>query len=172
MSNIKIVPLDVHADHFDAVVKLYCSTFTADNSDDIRARFQKHAGYAGFRGYVAVSEINKNVIGFAYGYTSLPGQYYNTKLKEALTSKQSDEWLDDCFEFVELAVDREYRRHGVATHLHQHLLSSLPHRTSVLTTRTDNTGAQTLYDRLGWQVIQDPFYPNEESFVMMGKRLK
>ncbi|WP_254901272.1 GNAT family N-acetyltransferase [Tuberibacillus sp. Marseille-P3662] len=166
------MPLDVHGYHLDAVVELYCSIFTTDESDDIRARFQKHAGYAGFRGYVAVSEINNNVIGFAYGYTSLPGQYYNTKLKEALTLKQADDWLDHCFEFVELAVDGNYRRHGVATNLHQHLLSGLPHRTSVLTTRTDNTSARTLYDRLGWHVVLEPFYPNEEPFVIMGKRLK
>ena len=53
------------------------------------------------------------MIGFAYGYASLPGQYYHELLARAFDREECDKWLRDCFEFVELAVHPSFRKQGL-----------------------------------------------------------
>lgn len=169
MENCHVIPFEAGDRQFDAIAELYSSVFPKGNKKEAEDRMKKHAGYHGFKGLAAISE--DNVLGFSYGYTSLSDQFYNKKLRDALTPEQAGQWLSDCFEFVELAVHTNVRRSGVATLLHNRLLENLPHKTAVLTTQADNIPARTLYEGKGWQVIREPFYPFGEPYVMMGKKL-
>ena len=127
----------------------------------------------------AVFDFNLDVkdgelIGYAYGYSSLSGQYYHELLASHLAPDTSTEWLRDCFEFVELAVHPSCRKQGLGARLHDQLLKKLPFKRAVLTTQTNNWPAISLYRSKGWSIISDSFLPYddpEEPFIIFGKTL-
>lgn len=135
-------------------------------------RLQKHRTYDGFRGVTLFSE-NDQLVGFAYGYHSLPGQYYHGVLSNALTPDEYQKWLTDCFEVVELAVHPDFRRQGFAKKLMTELLNGVQYKTGILTTQTDNRSARSLYKSMGWVTVKEPFYPGvpEQPYVIMGNEL-
>ncbi|MED2792613.1 GNAT family N-acetyltransferase [Bacillus wiedmannii] len=155
------------------MAKLYCKVFDTTNFADMVERIRRHIGYTDFKGIVAINDENE-VIGFTYGYRSLEGQYYNQLMREVLNREQVDQWLEDCFEFVELAVDPQYQNEGLGTRLHNELLEGISNRTSVLTTQINNEKARSLYERLDWVDVLEPFHPskNDVPYVIMGKALK
>ncbi|WP_407058308.1 GNAT family N-acetyltransferase [Tigheibacillus jepli] len=114
---------------------------------------RKHASYKGFIGVKAVNNAGE-MAGFAYGYTSLPGQFYRMKLEAVLTEQQRKDWLDDCFEFVELAVHPNQRKNGIGSLLHDKLMQNITHETAILTTDVNNLPAKALYRKKGWGIIQ------------------
>ncbi|QIW22407.1 GNAT family N-acetyltransferase [Bacillus thuringiensis] len=153
--------------------QLYCKAFEKTNFTEMIERMKRHIEYADFKGIVAINKENE-VVGFTYGYRSLEGQYYNQIMREALNLEQVEQWLQDCFEFVELAVDPQYQNEGLGTKLHNELLEGISNRTSVLTTRINNEKARSLYERLDWVDVLEPFHPskNDVPYVIMGKALK
>ncbi|MGG3648883.1 GNAT family N-acetyltransferase [Bacillus wiedmannii] len=155
------------------MAKLYCKVFDTTNFADMVERIRRHIGYTDFKGIVAINDENE-VIGFTYGYRSLEGQYYNQLMREVLNREQVDQWLEDCFEFVELAVDPQYQNEGLGTKLHNELLEGISNRTSVLTTQINNEKARSFYERLDWVDVLEPFHPskNDVPYVIMGKALK
>ncbi|WP_221563179.1 GNAT family N-acetyltransferase [Alkalihalobacillus sp. TS-13] len=148
MKIIKLTPI-----YLDQVVDIYCRVHGGE-FDNTKERFERHATYEGYQGLVAVDE-NDKVHGFVYGYTSFPGQFYNGKLRAKMTEKQIEEWLTDCFEFVELAVDPEHHRKGIGKVLHDTILSSIPHQTAIFTTGVEMEAAKNLYLNNGWEIIQE-----------------
>lgn len=155
------------------ITKLYCKVFEKTNFNEMIERINRHIDYIDFKGIVAINE-EKEVVGFTYGYRSLEGQYYNQLMREALHLEQVNQWLQDCFEFVELAVDPQYRNEGLGTTLHNELLEGISNRTSVLTTQINNQKARSLYERLDWEDVLEPFHPskNDVPYIIMGKNLK
>ncbi|WP_102263863.1 GNAT family N-acetyltransferase [Mesobacillus jeotgali] len=139
----------------------------------ISDRVVRHAGYDGYRGFVAISE-QEEVAGYAYGYFSQPGQYYHGLLSKAFNPEEYQNWLEDCFEFVELGVHPAFRNQGLAKQLVTRLIDGVEHKNAVLTTQSNNAPARSLYANLGWTVINEAFYPNgdEESYIIMGKKLQ
>jgi len=53
-------------------------------------------------------------------------------------------------------------------------IEGIPNRTSVLTTQINNEKARSLYERLEWVNILEPFDPstNDVPYIIMGKTLK
>ncbi len=153
--------------------QLYCKAFEKTNFNEMIERIKRHIEYPNFKGIVAINE-EKEVVGFTYGYRSLEGQYYNQLMREALHLEQVNHWLQDCFEFVELAVDPKYRNEGLGTRLHNELLEGISNRMGILTTQINNQKARSLYERLGWVDVLEPFHPskNDVPYVIMGKNLK
>jgi len=141
-----------------------------DNS--IKSRMIKHKSYKRFKGFVILSDENK-VLGFSYGYSSLPGQFYHELLAKEFKKDEYQYWLQDCFEFVELAVHPSYRKKGLGTLLIEKLLEDLDNKTAILTTQMDNKSARSLYDSLHWKVLKAPFYPSntKHPYVIMGKEI-
>lgn len=141
-----------------------------DNS--IKESIQKHRSYEGVRGFVVLSEED-NVIGFSYGYTSLPGQFYHELLAKEFNSEECQKWLSNCFEYVELVVHPSYRKQGMGKKLITKLLENVENETAILTTQVDNTPARSLYEALHWEVIKDSFYPSDskQRYVIMGKEI-
>ena len=138
---------------------------------DIEERIKKHATYDGFR---LLTELDKNgkLIGFVYGYTSTKGQFYRGLIEKALTTEEIEEWLEHCFEVVELVVHPLQRRAGLGEKLMQQLLQEGNYKTAILTTQTDNTPARHLYTKMGWEIIKEPFIPfGEKEYIIMGKRI-
>lgn len=153
------------------VSELYMQVWKSEDLS-IKERILKHSTYEGFRGFVILTEEDK-LIGFAYGYTSLPGQYYHELLAKELNEEEYKLWLQDCFEFVELAVHPSFRKEGYGKMLITKLLEDVNNKTTILTTQMDNTSARSLYESLQWKVLKAPFYPgnSKESYVIMGKEI-
>ncbi|WP_052400597.1 GNAT family N-acetyltransferase [Oceanobacillus jeddahense] len=177
IENIKMDYFYQDDSDIEKIAELYCMTFlTADYSHEDKGNavknLRKHAGYEGFVGIKSRDEAG-NVIGFAYGYTSLPNQFYREKIADQLPEDQIDSWLYDCFEFVELAVHHSYKRLGVASKLHDALLANTNCKTAVLTTGVKNKPAVNLYRKKGWELIKNdaPVISEANLQVIMGKIL-
>lgn len=142
------------------------------NYDSIKERIEKHRSYKEFRGYIALSD-NDNIMGFSYGYASLPGQFYHELLAKEFNSGTYQKWLANCFELVELVVHPAYQNQGIAKLLIKKLLEDVENETAVLTTQADNIPARSLYESLHWEVIKSAFYPSDpkQRYVIMGKKL-
>lgn len=155
------------------MAQLYCKVFEKTNFTEMIERIKRHIEYADFKGIVAINKENE-VVGFTYGYRSLEGQYYNQLMRKSLNFGQIEQWLEDCFEFVELAVHPQYQNEGLGTRLHNELLEGISNRTSILTTQINNKKGRSLYKRLDWVDVLEPFHPSENDvpYVIMGKYLK
>ncbi|AXI08824.1 GNAT family N-acetyltransferase [Oceanobacillus sp. 143] len=153
------------------VSELYKQVWKSEEHS-IKERILKHSLYEGFQGFVILSNEDK-LIGFSYGYTSLPGQYYHELLAKEFYSEQYNKWLKDCFEFVELAVNPSFRKQGFGNMLITKLLEEVDNKTAILTTQIDNKPARSLYESLQWKVLKEPFYQNnsKQPYVIMGKEL-
>ena len=153
------------------IATLYQQVWNIDS--DCMKQFQRHMGYEGFKGYIILNEAEKPC-GFTYGYASLSGQYYHELLANHLKPDISKEWLTNCFEFVELCVHPSLHQQSIGSLLHDQLLEDIQYRTSVLTTQQSNLAAQKLYDKNGWSVIDDSFFPNKQTmkrYLIYGKKL-
>ena len=133
---------------------------------------RRHFRRRGYRGFIAVD--GDRLVGFSYGYTGDPGQYWYDKVWAAMTPEQRKEWMEpEHYEFVELAVHPEYQRRGIGGRLHDLLLKERPEPVALLTVRADNEPAISLYRKRGWVVVLDDFRfsPDGVRFFVMGKRL-
>jgi ribosomal protein S18 acetylase RimI-like enzyme len=169
---VKIINFDNSEKMRKRIAVLYSSVWNEDENVII-TRLEKHSTYNGFKAIVAMNE-EEQIIGFAYGYNSLKGQYYRELLENALTSEQVAYWLENCFEFVELAIHPFQRKKGIGRRLVNLLLEDVDNKTSILTTQQDNIPAKSLYRTLNWRVIKEPFLPNGatgKSYVIMGMEL-
>jgi ribosomal protein S18 acetylase RimI-like enzyme len=169
-----LVPLVPGTDSFERAVDCYWGIYgRSPHGRPDRATaaemFARHADYPGYRGVVAVDE--GSVAGYAYGYSSLPGQYYHDRLRGALDEESAERWLADCFEFVELGVLPYARRRGVGSRLHDAVFAGVDHATSVLTTGTDNAPARRLYEAKGWEPIREPFDGGDVPLAILGRDL-
>jgi ribosomal protein S18 acetylase RimI-like enzyme len=136
------------------------------------SRFLRHSVNPDFR--LCVASSNDDIVGFAYGYTSVPGGWWRQTVSAELTPDQTEFWLDDCFELAELAVVPGFQRQGVGRRLHDLLLARLPHGTALLSTQENNEPATLFYNRLGWSVVRSNFlFPNRpHPYFIMGLTLR
>ncbi len=133
---------------------------------------RRHFRRRGFRGFIAID--GDRLVGFSYGYTGEPGQYWYDRVWAAMNPEQRRRWMEpEHFEFVELAVHPEYQRRGIGGRLHDLLLEDRPEPVALLTVRADNESAISLYRKRGWVVVLDDFRfsPDGVRFFVMGKIL-
>jgi ribosomal protein S18 acetylase RimI-like enzyme len=169
---VKIIKFDNSEKILKRIAALYSSVWNEDENVIIK-RLEKHSTYNGFKAIIAMND-KEQIIGFAYGYNSLKGQYYRELLENTLTSEQVTYWLENCFEFVELAIHPFQRKKGIGRRLINLLLEDVANKTAILTTQQDNIPAKSLYRTLNWKVIKEPFLPNGaagKSYVIMGMEL-
>ena len=168
-------PAELQAHHL-ALVTAFGAVFTLDTveASSFVASLYRHTARPDFR-FFAAREGNKNgaLLGFAYGYTSLPGQWYHDALAPALGPEQSARWLTGAFEFVEFGVVPEARRRGIGTRLHDAAFDGLPHRSAILSTPMGNIIAIDFYQRRGWQTLLEQFvFPGGDTpYLIMGRTL-
>lgn len=132
----------------------------------------RHAERSGFRCKVARDE--RGVLGVAYGYTGTGGQWWHDVVAAALPSEEAEQWLEDCFELVELHLMPEAQGLGVGGQLHDELLAGLPHSTAALSTLDAETRALHLYKKRGWVPLLTNFeFPGgAKPFLIMGLELE
>ncbi|WP_370296534.1 GNAT family N-acetyltransferase [Rossellomorea marisflavi] len=164
---MEFIPMEIRSPYFPRMVRLYSRLFNVERIP-MEIQFRKHAKYPGHEGYLVVE--NGSVIGYIYGYTSLAGQYYHDLLARHLLPDQ--EWVRHAMELVELGVAPEHRGKGIAGRLMDALLEGRREEKALLTVRKENADAIRFYERKGWVVVKEGFYPHvPEEYFIMGKRL-
>ncbi len=137
-----------------------------------RTRLRRHSERADFRfvGAFAGGEL----LGFVYGYTGAPGQWWYDRVARALDRDARREWLDrGHFEFTELAVRPDFQGLGVGSRLHDRVLEGLPHERAMLSALADNAPVVAFYRRRGWEVVLERlrFEAGRPEFTIMGRTL-
>jgi ribosomal protein S18 acetylase RimI-like enzyme len=165
--DMELIKMDIRSPYFSRMVRLYSRLFNVDRIP-MEIQFRKHAKYPGHEGHLAVEQ--GTVIGYIYGYTSLKGQYYHDLLARHLLPETV--WIRDAMELVELGVAPEHRGKGIAGRLMDALLEGRREEKALLTVWKENTGAIRFYERKGWVVVKEGFYPHvPEEYFIMGKKL-
>ena len=163
----------------DGLADVYAEAFAApphDEPPEAAARFReslaRHTALPGFRAAVAWAD-GADLVGFGYGHTSLPGQWWHDRAAAVLPPAQAARWLDAPFVVVELAVRPRCQRRGIGGRLHDLLLDGLPHAGAVLSARGDDADVLRLYDARGWQEIGRDlvFVPGGAPYVILARRL-
>jgi GNAT superfamily N-acetyltransferase len=161
------------------VVQVYTRAFSpppyrSDKGDQMafEAAVQRHLERPGFCGYWA-SDLHGRMVGFVYGYSGGPGQWWYDTVTRDLDSALVNRWLEDYFELVELAVDPDYQGQGIGGRLHDTILACTRHTTAALTTAQAETPALHLYRKRGWvNLIENYVFPGDEIMRrIMGKDL-
>jgi len=163
----------------DGLADVYSEAFAApphreppEGADRFRASLARHAALPGFRAAAAWA-AGAELVGFGYGHTSRPGQWWHDRVADALAPEKGAQWLDEPFVVVDLAVRPRCQRQGIGGRLHDLLLEHLPHAGAVLSARQDDAGALRLYHGRGWQEIGRDlaFVPGGDPYVILARRL-
>lgn len=138
-----------------------------------RTRLGRHAAREDFR-FLGAFAGDGALVGFVYGYTGSPGQWWYDRVARALDRAARREWLEPRhFEFTELAVHPDFQGRGVGSLLHDRVLEGLPHERALLSALADNAPVVAFYRHRGWESILDRlrFEPGRPEFTVMGRRL-
>lgn len=121
----------------------------------IQKALARHQTYPGFQGYLALDD--GLVVGFVYGYHSTRGGWWHSTIRPTLVANGHASWLDDAFEFVELAVDPDHQGRGIGGRLHDAILARVTERTALLSTGPARSNAHHLYASRGWRALIPEF---------------
>jgi ribosomal protein S18 acetylase RimI-like enzyme len=133
---------------------------------------RKHVSLDGFACRAALLD-DGTFVGFGYGYTTQPGQWWHDLVRRALDREAADEWLVDAFELSELHVLPEYHGMGIGRSLLTALAASLPHSAMLLSTPDSETRAFRLYRDTGFvDLARNYLFPGDSRpFAVLGVRL-
>lgn len=112
-------------------------------------------------------------VGFGYGYTTMPGQWWHDLVRRAMNAQMAAEWLSDSFELSELHVLPEFQGAGIGRDLLRQLSNDLPHRAIVLSTPDADTRAFRMYRRMGFvDLARHYLFPGDtRPFAVLGAAL-
>jgi GNAT superfamily N-acetyltransferase len=149
----------------DQFVTIYRDAFSAppyckgeDEVVDFAQSLRQHVEREGFRIAVALGDKTDQIVGFAYGYTNTPGQFWHEEVAKVVQPQIVAEWLMNSFRLVEMAVTPKAQGQGLGGLLHDHLLSGAPCWKAVLSTMAAETSAYWMYHKRGWVVLLDDFF--------------
>jgi GNAT superfamily N-acetyltransferase len=125
---------------------------------------------------VAALDAEGRLLGFGYGYTSEPGQWWHDQVKAAIAPDRRHGWLADCFEVVELHVRPEVQGHGLGAAQLRSLLGMTTASTTLLSTPEADektSRAWRLYRRFGYvDVVRHFSFPGDQRpFAVLGRGL-
>lgn len=133
---------------------------------------RRHTKNEGFVCRAALADDGA-LIGFGYGYTTKPGQWWHDLVRKAMASDAAADWLSEAFELSELHVLPEHQGHGVGQRLLASLGDGIPHRSMLLSTPDADTRAFGLYRRFGFvDLARHYLFPGDSRpFAVLGARL-
>lgn len=123
---------------------------------------------------IAALDADDTLIGLAYGYQGLPGQWWHEQVRKGLAERgASTAVLSDYFELTELHVRPESQGHGTGEELLRGLLRGLPLDRVLLSTPEGPSRAWQLYRRLGFgDVLRDYHFAGDpRPFAILGREL-
>ena len=133
---------------------------------------RRHTTNEGFCCRAALAD-DGTLVGFAYGYTTRPGQWWHDLVCKSMTPEAAAEWLVESFELSELHVLPEHQGHGIGRRLLASLAEDLPHRAMLLSTPDADTRAFRLYRQFDFvDLARHYLFPGDSRpFAVLGARL-
>lgn len=133
---------------------------------------RRHTANEGFACRAAL-DADGTLIGFGYGYTTRPGQWWHDLVNKAMTRAAAADWLSDSFELSELHVMPEYQGRGTGRQLLCSLAEGIPHSAMLLSTPDADTRAFRLYRHMGFvDLARHYLFPGDSRpFAVLGARL-
>lgn len=133
-----------------------------------------HMERAGFRFVGAFESYSDKLVGFAYGYTSKPGQWWYENVRQGLSNQAASEWLENSFQFTEFAISPQFQGQGIGGRLYDSLFNGVDGDRAVLSTLQADTVAHHVYASRGWVTLRANFlFPGvERLYQIMGLELK
>jgi len=133
---------------------------------------RRHATNQGFQCRAALDQ-NGTLIGFGYGYTASPGQWWHDLVRKAMAPEAAADWLGDSFELSELHVLPEHQGEGIGRLLLLAVGERLSHRAMLLSTPDYDSRAFRLYRHLGFiDLARHYLFPGDaRPFAVLGARL-
>ena len=161
---------DAAAEHRENVLEVWNQGFGP--VDDVagwrETVWDRHRARADFR--LATAYDDSRLVGFSWGYTGQPGQYWSDFILDTLGPAVAD-WVGGHFEFVELAVRPDSRGQGIGGKLHDTLFAGLQHRRALLGTEDDPTSpAVRLYTSRGWLRLGKQSSTDQEMGKLLSER--
>ena len=176
---MRLVPWQTNdlLDRLDDVIAVYGEAmgYPDELLETRRGYVAAHAQRTGFRAVATVADDGA-LLGFGYGYTSMPGQWWHDQVAAALRREVRAAWLSDCFELVELHVRPAAQGHGLGHRQLAALLIDTPRQTVLLSTPEadeQRSRAWRLYRRFGFvDVLRDFYFPGDDRpFAVLGRDL-
>jgi ribosomal protein S18 acetylase RimI-like enzyme len=133
-----------------------------------------HAKREGFDLEGARLRESGDLVGFAYGYRSAPGQYWYDKVTAPLAFEVRQRWFGHAIEIPVLGVVPEFQRCGVGSALLDRLLGDRTEETAVLSALQDDRRAVEFYTRRGWSVLLSDFQFGRQTprYLLFGRRIR
>jgi ribosomal protein S18 acetylase RimI-like enzyme len=133
---------------------------------------RKHAENEGFACRAALTD-DDTLVGFGYGYTTRPGQWWHDLVRRSLDRRTAEDWMRNAFELSELHVLPQYQRQGIGQRLLASLAAGIPHSAMLLSTPDADTRAFRMYRHMGFvDLTRRYLFPGDNRpFAVLGVRL-
>jgi GNAT superfamily N-acetyltransferase len=137
---------------------------------DFAESLPAHMRREGFQFVAATGEASEHIVGIAYGYQSVPGQFWYENVRKAMPEQVASDWLTQSFQLVEIVVAPVAQGQGIGGRLHDQLLAGVPYERAVLSTVRAQTVAHWMYRKRGWRVlVEDMRFPRvNRPYQIMG----
>ncbi len=157
-----------------AAITIYAEAmgYSPDVIDNRAGYAAQHTHRPGFRARAAL-EAPDTLVGFCYGYTVGPGQWWHDQVRWALGDELARDWLPSAMELCELHVRPARQGAGLGRALLLDLLDDAPQPAVVLSTPEGDTRAWRLYRSLGFVDLarRHAFPGDARPFAVLGARL-
>ena len=132
-----------------------------------------HTRLAGFRAVTAVDDETDQLVGFGYGYTSRPGQWWHDQVRSAIGPALAAQWMTNGFELCELHVLPEFQGQSIGRQILLILAALVEQRRMLLSTPEGPTRAWRLYTSLGFVPLARQYrFPGDvRPFGILGAHL-
>jgi ribosomal protein S18 acetylase RimI-like enzyme len=165
------------SDTVDAILDVFvdwmCNDIYADDpviGDEKRFREQVagHMKAPRWELYAAVDPAG-DLAGILYGFALTPDTSWWSPLVTPVPEGFTDETGHRTVAISEIATTEAWRRHGVATMLHDRFIAGRSEERATLLVQPVNTGARSCYERWGYRRVADaqPTWPNAPAYESM-----
>lgn len=170
MNAVRIQPVDLSA-HVDEALAVEAAALGRPPEPFRRESYLRHTTFPAFAALGA--SCGEKLVGFGYGHTDAPGQWWHEQIAAALSATDNGAWLEGAFVLVELHVRPEFQGRGLGRTLLTELLGARSEPRAMLSAHDAETRARQLYRRLGFvDLLTDfRFAGTDRPFAVMGARL-
>lgn len=172
MSEVRIASVDLPS-RVDEAVEVEAAAFRRPVDRNRAGGYLRHSTYPGFFALGAFDRDDR-LVGFGYGHTDQPGQWWHEQVAPAMAEAGCSEWLAEAFVLVELHVLPAHQGRGLGRRLLTELLAGRGERRALLSTDDGETPARSLYRRVGFTDLLTGFRftTTTRPYAVMGAPLR
>lgn len=165
---LSFLSLNATSPYVNDAIKIYDEYIPGDRE------YQEHFFRSNMRrpGYIGLlAQIDKKIVGFAFGSFSLVGQWWHDKVANYVGYEHPA--LQSAWVLTQLNVLEAYRNRNIGQQLLEAIITQQTRSNLLLSTQVANTNAQRFYKRLGWYVLHEGFIfsSGDEPYKILAKTL-